>query len=115
MCLSVYLQIKELIVKKYRFIVETCLLSHGLKSIGDYDMYEALKNTDAGYAWIDSGRLRITGLDDFMEFRTKREPARAGVNNIDMMLTERKSAMLSASGAMFICEKHDIPLAVSGE
>lgn len=98
---------------KIRFLVETCLLSHGLRSISDSDMATAFAGIPAGFAWIESGKIRIGELETFMKFREKRATNRANKDSISDFCQSGADAALTASGTMEICRRNDIPLAVT--
>ena len=96
------------------FLVETCLLCHGLVSISDDEMAEAFKDIPgAGYVWIEEGSLRTGDLEEFMKFRALRVKGRASMKSIDDFIKNGRNAALTASGTMRICREMGIRMAVS--
>ena len=96
------------------FLVETCLLCHGLVSISDDEMVEAFKGIPgAGFVWIEEGSLHTGDLEEFMRFRALRVKGRASMKTLDDFIARGKNAALTASGTMRICREMGIRLAVS--
>lgn len=96
------------------FLVETCLLCHGLVSISDDEMAEVFKGIPgAGFVWTEEGSLHIGDLEEFMRFRALRVKGRASMKTLDDFIASGKNAALTASGTMRICREMGIRLAVS--
>ena len=96
------------------FLVETCLLCHGLVSISDDEMAEVFKGIPgAGFVWIEEGSLHTGDLEEFMKFRALRVKGRASMKTLDDFIASGKNAALTASGTMRICREMGIRLAVS--
>ncbi len=98
---------------KINFLVETCLLCHGLSSISDDEIAVAFKKTNANFAWIEKGTLKIGGVDEFVKFRSKLVFNRADDKNLSQYLCGEKDAALTAAATMRICILYGIPAAVS--
>lgn len=94
--------------------METALLTHGVSSVSQEDMLSAWEGRDYPLAWVDQGRVRIGGMDEYLPFRL-----RAGeVGRIDCYTLEKAekdgfSGALTASGTMEVCKRMGIPLAVT--
>ena len=95
------------------FLVETCLLCHGLCSVTDEEMYSAFSGIPAAFAWISGGKVTVGELEEFMKFRAERVENRASVNKIEKFCAGGEDAALTASGTMEICRRNGIPLAVT--
>lgn len=98
---------------KHTYLVETCLLTHGLRSVKDEEVEKAWKNVPAAFAWIEDGDIKIGELDEFMHFRKRRVKPRANCKNLDEYLKDKKMAALTASGTMEVCRRLGISMAVS--
>ena len=96
-----------------KFLVETCLLTHGLKSVTDELLFERWPKEIECIAWVDKGRARIGGIEEYMPFRSRKDIIRIDRDKLPMALSEGISGPLTASGAMALAERMGIPLAVS--
>ena len=52
------------------FIIESALLTHGLKSIGSERLKQEL-DKKWKIAWLDYGRMIVGNVDEFCEFRER--------------------------------------------
>ena len=95
-------------------LVETALLTHGLRSITNADLAAQWRCPAARLAWVDRGRLQIGDLSAFLPFRTRAaEVCRIDCNQLEAALTHGVSGALTASGTMAACAKLGIGLAVT--
>lgn len=96
------------------YLVESALLTHGLKSIDNEKLLSVWPIEKAKIAWMEDGRLEVGKITEFCIFR-KRAGAYGRINyeNYDSCVRERKSGALTASGTMRACEKLGAPLAVT--
>lgn len=103
----------EAAAKANNYLVETCLLSHGLRTVPDEDVYDAFSKTGAHFAWIQRGKICLGDTEDFLKFRAKRVELRANRENLEIYCREEADAALTASGVMEICIRHGIDMAVT--
>ena len=100
--------------EKHHFLVETCLLTHGLRSVTDEMLLEAWPKELNCIAWIDRGEVRIGNMEDYIPFRRQAaEVKRINCNTYADALMNGVSGALTASGTMGVCEELGIPLAVT--
>ena len=74
-------------IMKTKYLVESCLLTHGLQSITDGEVIRAWDGVNATFAWIDEGKIQ-TGC---MEFRKRKIKLRVNCKNMDEMLKKMGS------------------------
>lgn len=99
---------------KHRFLVETCLLTHGLRSVTDEMLLEHWPKELDCIVWVDQGEVRIGSMQDYIPFR--RRAAEVGRIDCDTFAEAVKngvSGALTASGTMRVCQELGIPLAVT--
>lgn len=96
-----------------QFLVETCLLTHGLKSVTDELLFEEWPKDIECIAWVDKGKARIGGVEEYMPFRSRKDIIRIDRDKLPMALSEGISGPLTASGTMALAERMGISLAVS--
>lgn len=96
-----------------KFLVETCLLTHGLKSVTDELLFEEWPKDVNCIAWVDRGRACIGGVEEYLPFRSREDIIRIDRDKLPMALSEGLSGPLTASGTMALAERMDISLAVS--
>lgn len=95
------------------FIIESALLTHGLKSISSERLKQEL-DKKWKIAWLDHGRTIVGNVDEFCEFRERAaDYGRVNYFNYDQAVREEKSGALTASGTMRVCEAEKIPLVVT--
>lgn len=96
------------------YLVESALLTHGLKSISDEELILTWPHDDAAIAWIEKGRLITGGIEKFCAFRRKASHyGRVNYYNYDRCMTDGGAGALTASGTMRACEALGLPLAVT--
>lgn len=99
---------------KHRFLVETCLLTHGLRSVTDEMLLEHWPKELDCIAWVDQGNVQIGSMQDYIPFR--RRATEIGRIDCDAYVDAVKngtSGALTASGTMRVCQELGIPLAVT--
>lgn len=71
------------------YLVESALLTHGLKSISDEELILTWPHDDAAIAWIEKGRLITGGIEKFCAFRRKASHyGRVNYYNYDRCMTD---------------------------
>ena len=97
-----------------KHLVESALLTHGLKSIRNDDIKDIWKSTEENIAWVSEGQVVIGNIDKYLEFRAMTDSLlRIDCDILEQALTEGRSGALTASGTMAVCRKLGIPLAVT--
>ena len=69
-----------------KYLVESCLLTHGLRSVTDEEMMQTWQGVNATFAWIDKGKIQTGSVEQFIEFRKRKIKLRVNYKNIDEML-----------------------------
>ena len=96
------------------YLAESALLTHGLRSISEEELIRRWPQDSASIAWMEDGRLRVGGLEDFCRFRKKAQDFdRVNYQNYEYYASNEKSGALTASGTMKACEGLGIALAVT--
>ncbi len=96
------------------YLLETCLLSHGLRSVSADDLRRAFAGAEHPLGWVEDGVIRIGGIEEFLPFReSKKSSFRINARNMAETLEQKGSGALTASGAMEVCRREGIPLAVT--
>ena len=68
-------------------LIETALLTHGLRSITNADLAAQWRCPAARLAWVDRGRLRIGDLSAYLPFRARaKEVCRIDCDHLDEAL-----------------------------
>ena len=99
---------------KHRFLVETCLLTHGLRSVTDDMLLEHWPKELDCIVWVDQGKVRIGGMEDYIPFRRRAaEIGRIDCDTFADAIRNGVSGALTASGTMRVCQELGIPLAVT--
>ena len=99
---------------KHRFLVETCLLTHGLRSVTDDMLLEHWPKELDCIVWVDQGKVRIGGMEDYIPFRRRAaEIGRIDCDTLADAIRNGVSGALTASGTMRVCQELGIPLAVT--
>ena len=97
-----------------KYLIESALLTHGLKSVTNEALSAAWTLKDAPIAWVDAGRICIDTMEAFLAFRTRSAGLiRIDCHTLDQALAGGLSGALTASGTMAVCQKFAIPLAVT--
>lgn len=95
-------------------LIETALLTHGLKSVTNEEIRKAWTEGHENLAWVSEGRIVIGGIDQYLEFRKRaKELIRIDCDLLDSALKEGLSGALTASGTMKVCQKLKVPFAVT--
>lgn len=98
----------------HHFLVETCLLTHGLRSVTDEMLLEHWPEEMDSIVWIDGGKIRIGNMHDYIPFRRRAsEVRRINCNTLADAMKNGVSGALTASGTMEVCRLLGIPLAVT--
>ena len=80
-------------------LIETALLTHGLKSVTNEEIRKAWTEGHENLAWVSEGRIVIGGIDQYLEFRKRaKELIRIDCDLLDSALKEGLSGALTASG-----------------
>ena len=96
------------------YLAESALLTHGLRSISEEELIRMWPQDSASIAWMEDGRLRVGGTEDFCRFRKKAQDFdRVNYQNYEYYASNGKSGALTASGTMKACEGLGIALAVT--
>ncbi len=96
------------------YLVESALLTHGLKSITNETLLGVWKRKGKRIAWMESGKIRTGTIQEYCEFRENaRCDARINYHNFQHFKREKRSGVFTASGTMKACELLEIPLAVT--
>ena len=91
------------------FIIESALLTHGLKSISSERLKQEL-DKKWKIAWLDHGQTIVGNVDEFCEFRERAaDYGRVNYFNYDQAVRAGRSGALTASGAMRVCEDSVVP------
>lgn len=96
-----------------KYLVESCLLTHDLRSVTDEEMMQTWQGVNATFAWIDKGKIQTGSVEQFIEFRKRKIKLRVNYKNIDEMLEKKVPGALTASGTMEACRRLEIPTAVT--
>ena len=96
------------------YLAESALLTHGLRSISEEELIRMWPQDSASIAWMEDGRLRVGGIEDFCRFRKKAQDFDwVNYQNYEYYASNGKSGALTASGTMKACEGLGIALAVT--
>ena len=96
------------------YLAESALLTHGLRSITEDELIRMWPQDSTSIAWMEDGRLRVGGIEDFCRFRKKAQDFdRVNYQNYEYYASNGKSGALTASGTMKACEGLGIALAVT--
>lgn len=97
-----------------RFLAETCLLTHGLRSVTNEEMAAAWPFTEPCFVWMERGEIIHGTMERFLSFRANCGDAiRFDCYNLAEGLEKGLSGALTASGTMEVCRREGIPLAVT--
>lgn len=96
------------------YLIESALLTHGLKSITNEMLLSVWKKREKRIVWMESGKIQTGEIQEYCTFREKSQYyARINYQNFQHFQREKKSGILTASGTMRACEILGIPLAVT--
>lgn len=97
-----------------KYLVETALLTHGLRSVSNEEIKKTWTLEDENIVWISEGNIQMGNIDAYLEFRKKAESLiRIDGEILEHALQEGISGALTASGTMRVCEKMNVPIAVT--
>ena len=95
-------------------LIETALLTHGLRSIANEELAQSWHCPDAILAWVDGGELKLGPIGEYLPFRERSEEhIRIDCDHLEEALQTGASGALTASGTMAACRKLDIPVAIT--
>lgn len=98
-----------------KYLVETALLTHGLKSVTNKEIKNVWANPSKNIAWVSDGKIVIGDIEEYLEFRKKASQLiRINADTLEAAQQGKKSGALTASGTMAVCEQMGIPVAVTG-
>lgn len=96
------------------FLVESALLTHGLRSISNDEIKKLWICNDKNICWVNKGNIIIGNIDEFLLFRNRQaELIRIDCNTLDNAIKQKLSGALTASGTMEVCQRNGIKLAVT--
>lgn len=97
-----------------RFLAETCLLTHGLRSVTNEEMAAAWPFSEPCLVWVENGEIIHGDMERFLSFRTNcANVIRFDCYNLAEGLEKGLSGALTASGTMEVCRREGVPLAVT--
>lgn len=93
-----------------KLLVESALLGHGIVSITNEEILDRMPK-DVELGWVIDGKLRITTIDEFINYRNIDSWGR--FNYISLANTSNKSGYLTASATMLAAEMHGYEYVIS--
>lgn len=97
-----------------KYLVESALLTHGLRSISNQEILESWTETEAKITWVDNGQIQIGNIEEFLTFRKQAENLiRIDYLTLNQAIAKRQSGALTASGTMEVCRRYQIPMAIT--
>ncbi|WMM24435.1 pseudouridine-5'-phosphate glycosidase [Tissierella sp. MB52-C2] len=97
-----------------KFLVETALLTHGLKSIDNETLLELWPWEHRCIAWVDKGEVIIGDIEEFIGFRARaKELIRIDRDIFIESCNKGISGALTASGTMMAAKEKGIRIAVT--
>lgn len=98
-----------------KYLVETALLTHGLNSISNEELYYTWEDKSNKLVWIEKGQIKIGTLEEYLKIRNNTYNIfRADSSNLDYAVEHKLNAALTASATMRVCQMLNIPFAVTG-
>lgn len=95
-------------------LIETALLTHGLRSVTNEEIRKIWTDKEENLAWVSGGRIIIGGIGQYLEFRKRaQELIRIDCELLEDALKEGLSGALTASGTMEVCRRLKVPFAVT--
>lgn len=98
------------------FLVESCLLTFGLVSVGEAALAESWRAAGLGEAhicWVRCGEITVGTMEEYLPFRASRPRGKFAADGLDAALSSKLSGALTASGTMEACRRLGVPCAVS--
>ena len=97
-----------------KYLIETALLTHGLRSLSNEYILEHWDLPEASIAWVCRGEIKIGTIKEYLSFRTEAQSAiRIDCEILEKALKDGMSGALTASGTMAVCSRMGIPAAVT--
>ncbi len=97
-----------------KYLIETALLTHGLRSVTNEEIRKVWTEGEENLVWVSEGRIIVGGIDQYLEFRKRaKELIRIDCGLLDRALKEGLSGALTASGTMKVCQRLEVPFAVT--
>ena len=97
-----------------KYLIETALLTHGLRSVTNEEIRKVWTEGEENLVWVSEGRIIVGGIDQYLEFRKRaKELIRIDCDLLDRVLKEGLSGALTASGTMKVCQRLEVPFAVT--
>lgn len=97
-----------------KYLVETALLTHGVSDLSTKDILNIWEDDNSKFAWINNGEINIGYIDEYLNFRDNNEMNyRISSANYKYAKKNKLTGALTASGTMTVCEKLNIPYAIS--
>ena len=79
-------------------LIETALLTHGLRSIANEELAQSWHCPDAILAWVDGGELKLGPIGEYLPFRERSEELiRIDCDHLEEALQTGASGALTAS------------------
>lgn len=96
------------------FLIETALLTHGLRSIDNQLLKQKWTLGTGSLVWVDKGKIQVGDIDEYIPFRSySSKLIRIDCFTLEKALSEGLSGALTASGTMAVCAEMGISLAVT--
>ncbi len=96
------------------YLVETALLTHGLKSISNTDILDKWTIQKKNIVWVSQGEIKIGDMEEYLFFREHADRIiRLNCETLEEAMENRISGALTASGTMEVCRRNGIPVAVT--
>jgi pseudouridine-5'-phosphate glycosidase len=98
------------------FLMETCLLTQGLASVRDDEIFEAWPWKDRPcLVWIEEGNVVVGDIQQYLRLQWRDvEISRISRSKVDAAIDGKRSGPLTASGTLAVAQKLGIGLAVTG-
>lgn len=97
-----------------KYLIETALLTHGLKSVADKEILKIWTEEKANLVWVSEGRIVVGDIEQYLGFHTKTDSLiRINRSLLKRAAADRLSGALTASGTMAVCQKMGLGLAVT--
>lgn len=97
-----------------KFLVETALLTHGLKSVDNDTLVNLWPWVHKCIAWVDRGEIIIGNMKEFISFRNRaKDLIRIDKDILMESCNNGTSGVLTASGTMMVAKERGIYIAVT--
>ncbi|MBQ0059639.1 MAG: hypothetical protein KBS83_06785, partial [Lachnospiraceae bacterium] len=82
-----------------QFLVETALLTHGLRSINNEELGRQWPYEDKFLCWVEDGQVVVDNMSRYLEFRKKADSLiRIACYPLDQALSKKIDGVLPALG-----------------